>query len=277
MLNNLPLILLLLTMVSGAAWFAHKYYCVAQRSGSGGNAQHGRRTSTAALAPAWIIHIAGFFPILALVLVFRSFMFEPFRIPSLSMSPTLLVGDFVLVNKFIYGLRLPVIDKKIIDLGEPKKGDVMVFRHPIAPHDDLIKRVVGVPGDHLVYRNKRLSINGKALSYAAQDDYHGEDYQARTEQFIEDLAGVRHRILQIDNRPAYVAGDTNFPGRENCIYDAEGFACTVPANQYFVMGDSRDNSSDSRYWGFVPEANIIGKAFVIWMNFHHLSQIGMIR
>lgn len=277
MLTNLPLILFALTLLSGAAWMFDKAYLARGKTSLARAAEYDDSVTAGARAFAWIATVASLFPVLAVVFVFRSFMFEPFRIPSLSMSPTLLVGDFVLVNKFVYGIRLPIIDRKIISIREPKPGDVMVFRHPAQPQVDLIKRVVGVPGDRIVYRQKRLSINGQALTYAAMQDYRGEDYHARTEQFVEQLGGVRHRILHIDDRPAYVQGKVDFPDRDHCSYDAEGFSCTVPAGHYFMMGDSRDNSSDSRYWGFVPEENIIGKAFFIWMNLHQLKHIGMIR
>lgn len=200
----------------------------------------------------WLVEYArSFFPLLLLVLVLRSFVFEPFRIPSGSMKPTLLVGDFILVNKFAYGVRLPVIHKKILETGEPDRGDVAVFRYPKDPRLDYIKRIVGVPGDLLQYRNKRLSVNGVLAEQEVVGDYDDPDgSRQRSVEIIENLIGVEHRIL---NTPTALNGD---------------FEVKVPEGMYFAMGDNRDNSNDSRYWQFVPEDHLVGKAFMVWMHFN---------
>jgi len=214
--------------------------------------------------------------VIALVFFLRSFLYEPFKIPSSSMVPTLMVGDLILVNKFAYGIRLPIIDKKIIEVGQPKRGDVMVFRYPENPSLDYIKRVIGVPGDKITYKNKRLEVNGKEMSYEPLPEYLDEHLNY-WKQLRENLDGVKHNILIDDNHPPYVAYPHDFPGRELCSYDSEGFTCTVPSGKYFMMGDNRDNSEDSRYWGFVPDQNIVGKAFFVWMNFGDLKRIGSFR
>ncbi len=229
--------------------------------------------------PAWLEFPASFFPVIAVVFGLRSFLVEPFKIPSGSMIPTLLVGDFILVNKFTYGIRLPVINTKIIDMGSPKRGDVMVFRYPVDPSLDYIKRVVGVPGDKISYQNKRLNVNGVELPTRAEADFLHRDRAAYSKQYSETLDGRAHRVLNDEDAPAFIMSAAPFPQRENCIYNNAGVICTVPPGHYFMMGDNRDNSLDSRFWGFVPEANIVGRAFGIWMNWSgglnlDLSRIG---
>jgi signal peptidase I len=224
--------------------------------------------------PVWVEWGAGFFPVILIVFVLRSFLFEPFKIPSGSMIPTLLVGDFILVNKFAYGIRLPVINQKIIDINDPKRGDVMVFRYPDDPSLDYIKRVIGLPGDTIAYQNKRLSINGKAVDMQKIADFNHVDRMYYSEQYTVNMGEVEHKVLNDADAPAFIRDVSNFPGRENCNYNAVGVICKVPAGHYFMLGDYRDNSKDSRNWGFVPEQNIVGKAFFIWMNFSDLSRIG---
>jgi signal peptidase I len=179
-----------------------------------------------------------------------------------------------LVNKYTYGIRLPVINKKIVDVNEPERGDVMVFRYPEDPSVDYIKRVVGLPGDRVVYANKRLSINGREVPLAEAGDYLLKDKIEYLKQYTETLGKTAHPILVDVSEPAGLPYVKQFPQRENCIYNNNGFTCTVPAGHYFMMGDNRDNSSDSRVWGFVPEANIVGKAFFIWFNFSELRRFG---
>ena len=197
------------------------------------------------------------------------------------MEPTLLVGDLILVNKFTYGIRVPIVNKKIIEINHPKRGDVMVFKYPRDMSLDYIKRVIGVPGDKIVYKNKRLTVNGQAVGYTELPDFLHPDLRY-SKHYQENLTGVSHQILNDENKPGYVMDDHNFPHSDLCSYDSEGFSCTVPEGNYFMMGDNRDNSADSRYWGFVPDENIVGKAFGIWMNldvitnmdFSKLSRIG---
>jgi len=202
----------------------------------------------------WVVEYArSFFPVLLLVLLLRSFLAEPFRIPSGSMMPTLLVGDFILVNKFAYGIRLPVINKKIIGLNEPKRGDIVVFRYPRDPSVDYIKRVIGLPGDKISYdENKQLTVNGIPVKQVSMGLYQGlgsGQEMTGAERLQEDLTGIEHNILIRHDAPT-VSADI-----------------IVPEGQYFMMGDNRDNSNDSRYWGTVPEENLVGRAMLIWMNF----------
>ena len=201
--------------------------------------------------PVFVEYSRSLFPVILAVLILRSFLVEPFRIPSGSMMPTLLAGDFILVNKFTYGIRLPVIDTKIISIGEPERGDVMVFRYPKNPSIDYIKRVVGLPGDTVDYYNKQVFINGQPATQTGLGEYEGKGAGVSMSGTLlrqEDLLGVKHKILINPDRGT-VEGEFK-----------------VPKGKYFVMGDNRDNSNDSRYWGFVPEKNIVGKAFMIWMN-----------
>lgn len=225
------------------------------------------QTATKPRDPIWVDYSRSFFPVLLIVLLLRSFLVEPFHIPSSSMVPTLLVGDFILVNKFDYGLRLPVLHSKILSVGEPQRGDVVVFHFPEqsalafcqaqiacaiaevkkSEGTDFIKRVVGLPGDHVVYRNETLYINGVKMPVASQGTYDGPDSMGANLN-REQLGKVTHGTLTL---PGYTSREGEW---------------TVPQGEYFVMGDNRDNSWDSRYWGFVPEQNLVGKAFFIWMN-----------
>ncbi|MGZ8191738.1 MAG: signal peptidase I, partial [Methylococcaceae bacterium] len=201
--------------------------------------------------PVFVEYARSFFPIVLIVLLLRSFLAEPFRIPSGSMMPTLLVGDFILVNKFTYGIRLPVLNTKVIELNEPKRGDIVVFRYPKEPSIDYIKRIIGLPGDKIVYDNKRLIINDMPVNQVSLGRYQGfgqgQDMTG-AEHLVEDLTGIEHSILVRNEIPS------------------GPFTYVVPEGSYFVMGDNRDNSNDSRYWGTVPEENLVGKAFFIWMN-----------
>jgi signal peptidase I len=224
--------------------------------------------------PWWLDWTAGLFPVILAVFVLRSFMFEPFKIPSGSMIPTLRVGDLILVNKFHYGVRLPVFNTKLIANNDPKRGDVMVFRYPPQPSLDYIKRVIGVPGDEVAYLNKRLTVNGQPVPRSNQPDFFEGEQMRYVKQFGEELEGKRYNTLNDDMRPPFVTPIADFQNRDNCRYPAEGVVCKVPPGHYFMMGDNRDNSLDSRFWGFVPEANIVGKAFFVWMNFGDLGRIG---
>ena len=293
--GNFALLLFLATLVTGLYWVAERLYFLPRRRAAAerleaqaaqrradlaaqgitqvdGEVAEGRRRLL--MQPWWLDWTAGLFPVILAVFVLRSFLFEPFKIPSGSMIPTLLVGDLILVNKFTYGIRLPVVNIKLTEGHAPQRGDVMVFRYPPKPSLDYIKRVVGVPGDEVAYLNKKLTINGQPVSKEPVSDFFDEDSMLYFKQFEEVLGGKRHRILNDDNRPAFVPGADNFPFRQNCRYSVEGVVCKVPAGQYFMMGDNRDNSLDSRYWGFVPDNNIVGKAFFIWMNFGNFKRIG---
>ena len=258
---NFALILFVLLLITGALYAVDVLKCRKLRP-------------SGTKEPLWVEWGASFFPVILIVFVLRSFLFEPFKIPSGSMIPTLLVGDFILVNKFTYGIRLPVINKKIIDINLPQRGDVMVFRYPEDPSLDYIKRVVGLPGDTIAYQNKRLTINGQAIEMKKTDDYRHPERMYYSEQYVAKMGDIEHRLLNDTDAPAFVPDASRFPYRENCTYNATGVICKVPAGHYFMMGDNRDNSRDSRAWGFVPEQNIVGKAFFIWLNFSDLSRIG---
>jgi signal peptidase I len=300
--GNFSLLLFVLTVVTFLYWLAEHFYFAPRRRAALATFERQEATRREQLAsegitkvddnsaetreallmqPWWLDWTAGLFPVILAVFLLRSFLFEPFKIPSGSMMPTLLIGDLILVNKFHYGVRLPVINKKIIDNHDPARGDVMVFRFPSDPSTDYIKRVVGLPGDEVSFRNQQLSINGKPvpLEPLPPPGFYDEDARRYSLEFKEKLGEVEHRILiNPQSTPFFGSQDGNrFPFRENCQYSAEGVTCKVPAGHYFMMGDNRDNSLDSRYWGFVPDQNIIGRAFFIWMNFSDLKRIGSFR
>ena len=261
---NFALILFILLVVTAAIAAADRLYFV-KRRGAGQK------------EPWWIEYPKSFLPVILIVFLLRSFVVEPFRIPSGSMIPTLLIGDFILVNKFTYGIRLPIVNRKAVALNEPQRGDVMVFRYPEDPSLDYIKRVVGVPGDRIEYRDKRLSINGRPVPLRQVDDFLSKERMQFSRRFVETLNGVEHDILVEDDAPAFVQPSRAFPQAANCNYNMNGLACTVPPRHYFMMGDNRDNSSDSRVWGFVPDENIVGKAFFIWLNLSELGRFGSFR
>jgi signal peptidase I len=258
------LFLLALLGVTGVVWTLEAAWLAGQRP-------KGRPQ------PWWVEYSVSFFPVILIVFLLRSFLVEPFKIPSGSMIPTLLVGDFILVNKFTYGIRVPVLNTKIVELNRPARGDVMVFRFPEDPTLDYIKRVVGLPGDQVEYRNKRLAINGSAVPLKPLEDYLFRDRMQFARRYLEVLGAAEHEILVEDDAPAYVPQQRPFPFAGNCHYNIQGFSCTVPQDHYFVMGDNRDNSSDSRVWGFVPDDHVVGKAFFIWLNLNELGRFGAFR
>jgi len=254
---DLEMILVLGSLLTGLVWLLDKFVLRSRRERAGaqsvattGHAQTSQVQQNAEYEPWYVEYAKSFFPVLVIVLILRSFIAEPFRIPSGSMMPTLLVGDFILVNKFAYGVRLPVLHNRILKRGDPKRGDVVVFRYPRDPSLDYIKRVVGLPGDHIGYVDKTLYINGKPVDATLEGPYTDGGAYSQPNEFLykEDLEGVLHDVIINRSRPTF---------------DAEYI---VPEKHYFAMGDNRDNSNDSRYWGFVPEENLVGKALLIWMN-----------
>ncbi len=253
-------LLVILTALTGGIWaldslvFARRRVALA----AGGPAASDRIPRVK--QPALVEYSRSFFPVILIVLLIRSFLAEPFRIPSSSMLPTLLVGDLILVNKFAYGIRLPVLDTKVLEIGSPQRGDVIVFRYPEDPSLDYIKRVVGVPGDVIEYRDRTLLLNGETVMRDMIGPYQesGGRTVGRPQRGIERLPGHEHEILIT-------------PGRHN---SAPRDRWVVGEGEYFVLGDNRDNSRDSRFWGLVPDENLVGKAFFIWM---HLSPSGLNR
>jgi signal peptidase I len=254
---DFPTLLVAATFFTGLAWAADALVWAPRRGRYArqlelqGMSPESREVAAVLKEPTWVEYCKSFFPVILAVLLLRSFLVEPFRIPSGSMMPTLLVGDFILVNKYAYGIRLPVLNTKIIDIGEPQRGDVVVFRYPKDPSVDYIKRVVGLPGDRIGYYNKILHINGKPVAQVPAGVYVGKGSgvsMSGAGKRQEQLGDVQHQILVMPRTPGL-----------------EG-EYVVPDNEYFVMGDNRDNSNDSRYWGPVPEQNLVGKAFRIWMN-----------
>lgn len=263
------LLIVAVTLAAGVLWGLDRWVWAPERLASLG--PHARR-------PRWLDYTAGLFPILLLVLAFRSFVFEPFRIPSGSMMPTLVPGDFVLVNKFVYGLRLPLLNLKIVRAKEPARGDVIVFRYPVNPRLDYIKRVVGVPGDEVVYLDKRLVINGERQPLSRLPSSRaGEGTNESWQQLrLENLDGRRHRIVLDPRLSPEVRPVPGMSAAQDCRYSRRGIVCRVPEGHYFVLGDNRDYSQDSRYWGFVPEKNIVGRAFLVWANFSNMKRVGRI-
>ena len=238
------------------------------------------RRASDVLEPHYVEYAKSFFPIMLLVFGLRSFLVEPFQIPSSSMRPGLVVGDFILVNKFTSGLRLPVLNSVVVPVSDVQRGDVVVFNFPPDPKVNFIKRVIGLPGDTVRYHNKQLSINGKPLPQHEDGLYdYAETGKAmtmvQTRRLQETQGSHRYPVLLEDNKPSvFLPAVADFPGREQCEYTDSGFTCKVPAGQYFMMGDNRDNSHDGRYWGFVDDHLLVGKAFMIWMNFAELSRVG---
>ena len=261
---SFALFLFLLLIVTGVVWLGDIVWL------------RGKRT-TKDKQPWWVEYSVSFFPVILVVFVLRSFIVEPFKIPSGSMIPTLLVGDFILVNKYQFGIRLPIVNKKIVDVANPARGDVMVFRYPEDPSLDYIKRVVGVPGDVVTYRDKRISVNGVAAPVRRLSDYLHRERMQFSSRYAENLGGVEHEILIDEDAPAMVPMSRAFPYSADCIYNSDGFECKIPPGHYFVMGDNRDNSADSRVWGFVPDENIVGKAFFIWLNLGDFGRFGRFR
>lgn len=292
---DFALILFLLLVLTGIVWCLDFFFLRARRRAQGVAAMAATGPSVDGMVPAeasrirqnaydqanrapwWVEYCVSFFPVILFVFALRSFVVEPFRIPSGSMLPTLQNGDLILVNKFQYGIRLPVIDKKVIELGTPSRGDVMVFRYPVDTNVDYIKRVVGLPGDVIQYQNKVLTINGQPVPHVRHGDYFEPDRSAYVGRYTESLGDVPHDILLNKQSPQDYMAITDFPFRQNCDYLGNGVRCTVPEGHYFMMGDNRDNSLDSRYWGFVPDEYIVGRAFFVWMNFSEFSRIGRLK
>ncbi|MCH7370279.1 signal peptidase I [Aeromonas sp. MR16] len=287
MASTFSLILAIVTVLTGIIWTVDKLVwskqraakIAAARANAGPNVDEKTLASVAPM-PVWIEQTGGVFPVIALVLILRSFIFEPFQIPSGSMMPTLLVGDFILVEKFAYGLKDPVTNTQFLETGKPVRGDVVVFKYPLDTRVDYIKRVVGMPGDRVIYRNKELMIRPKCEEQAGKTcpgfkkldvkfEQRGEFSQMGIplDRYTEQLGNVPHETLRNPLMPDLVDRYYRQPG----TYPDEW---VVPEGHYFVMGDNRDNSTDSRFWGFVPEQNLVGKAVAIWISFEFEREEG---
>lgn len=258
-------VMLLVVLATGAVWVTDRFVLAKKRP-------------QGVVVPHYIDFPRGFFPIIAVVFLLRAFVVEPFQIPSSSMRPGLIVGDFILVNKFSYGLRVPVLNKVFVPVGEVQRGDVVVFAYPENETLSYIKRVVGVPGDVVAYSNKQLSINGKPVEKISEGEHSYLEQGLRmiqAQRYGEVIDGKRFDTLVMDGYPDFnPLGVRQFPGYENCQYSEAGFSCKVPEGRYFMMGDNRDNSEDSRYWGFVEDRQLVGKAFLVWLNVNDMSRIG---
>ncbi len=246
---DFALVLVVLTALSGVIWLVDSLLFRQKRMD-----RSVQKSVEPPREPVMVEYARSLFPVLLIVLVFRSFLFEPFKIPSGSMIPTLLVGDFIVVNKFAYGIRLPVLNRKIIAIGEPRRGDVVVFRYPVDPAVNFIKRAVGLPGDTIAYRDKQLFINGEKVAETDAGRFGSDAVKctvpaADASLYREQLGDANHSILRHEHS-----------GGRNGQW-------VVPEGHYFMMGDNRDRSNDSREWGFVPEENILGRAVGIWLNF----------
>lgn len=272
---------------TGAIWLLDKWFFAPKRNQvfkETSDTHAGVEISRKGKEPVIVEYSKSFFPVLLIVFLLRGFIVEPFRIPSGSMLPTLYVGDFILVNKFAYGVKVPVLNKTIIARGRPERGDVVVFRYPRDPSLDYIKRVIGLPGDHIAYYNKVLYVNGEAVVRDFVGQYKGPG-QASANEYIERLPGVDQSGTAESNADQADVSQSNasqsgvdhailiMPSRPNNLQGEY----IVPEDMFFVMGDNRDNSNDSRVWGSVPEKNLVGKAFMIWMHFSddmHFDRIG---
>ena len=253
--------MLLVLLLTGGIWLFDSLFLKRSRD---------QKSGKSATEPEVLEYAKSFFPVILAVFLIRSFLVEPFKIPSGSMMPTLLAGDFILVNKFTYGLRTPITNKTFIEMNHPKRGDVFVFHFPPNPSLDYIKRVIGLPGDKISYKDKQLTINGQVqeVKYVADYEYEMPGLNMITAKRDEEqLGNVSHNILIHNIVGEYAPGSVG-------DQFANGQTVTVPAGHYFAMGDNRDNSSDGRVWGFVPENNLVGKAFFIWFNLDEFKRIG---
>ncbi len=250
------LFMIIILLVTGLVWLLDKLFWEKKRAAGDED-------------PVIVEYSKSFFPVILIVFVIRSFIVEPFKIPSGSMIPTLLVGDYILVNKYTYGIRVPILNNTVVEMDHPKHGDVVVFHYPPEPTTDYIKRVVGLPGDEIQYENKELIINGKAVSVdtVGQYEYLSTNLEVvKADKKIESLGEQDHELI-VSNQPL------PYPLNSYGYQLERGATIIVPEGHYFVMGDNRDRSADSRFWGFVPEGNLVGRAFFIWMNFDYLSKL----
>ncbi|RJG37971.1 signal peptidase I [Motilimonas pumila] len=277
MANTFSLILVIATLVTGIIWAIDKFKWAPKRKAEIDAFKAKARAdiddetlASIAPQPGWVEQACSIFPVIGLVLVLRSFIYEPFQIPSGSMMPTLLIGDFILVEKFSYGVKDPVFRSKLIETGTPERGDVAVFKYPVSPNIDYIKRIIGLPGDRIIYRNKQLYIQQACSKEPCEpltqvpleyvEEGHFMAGSVALKEYHEALPGAAHNVLVNPARPERIPSYYQQPG-------TQAIEWVVPEGHYFAMGDNRDDSLDSRFWGFVPEANLVGKAVAIWISF----------
>ena len=253
---DFSLLLVALTAFSGLVWMMDSLFFRRRRMDRAVQKKVQRPRD-----PIIIEYSRSLFPVLLIVLLFRSFLFEPFKIPSGSMIPTLLIGDFIVVNKYAYGLRMPVLHTKFLPLGEPERGDVVVFRYPVDPSVNFIKRLIGLPGDTISYRNKELFVNGETVPRSEEGRFTSDEVKCSTPR--SDATRLKETVGDVDHDILLHANS----GSRNGQWE-------VPEGHYFVMGDNRDRSNDSREWGFVPEKNLMGRAIGIWLNFDYTKGCG---
>lgn len=294
---NFSLFLLVLTIVTGILWALDKFKWAPARVKRAKDAcrkfEEDNRTAIdrgdiaiigesqsmynqMTAQPKWMEWSGALFPVILAVFIVRSFIIEPFRIPSGSMLPTLHVGDFIAVNKYEYGVKFPVFNWQITQGSEPKRGDIIVFKYPLDRNVDFIKRVVGLPGDEVRYVGKNLYVNGQLQAKVDDGTFFDKDTYTDFKKYEENLSGVKHSIIENTKLPSMARPVQGHNGLKFCAYERGDLVCKVPEGYYFMMGDNRDNSADSRFWGFVPREDLVGRAFFVWLNFSDLSRIGSI-
>lgn len=295
---NFSFFLLVLTIVTGILWVLDKFKWAPDRikRAKAAVAQFDEDNRTAidrgdisvigesqslynklASQPKWMEWTGALFPVIFCVFIVRSFIVEPFRIPSGSMLPTLHVGDFIAVNKYEYGMKFPVLNWQITEGAEPKRGEIVVFKYPLDRNVDFIKRVVGVPGDEIRYVGKNLYVNGELQGKVEDGTFFDKDTYTDFTKYEETLNGVKHAMIENPKMPSMARPVYGHNGLEHCVYSRGDLVCKVPQGYYFMMGDNRDNSADSRFWGFVPREDLVGRAFFIWLNFSDLTRIGSLK
>lgn len=265
---NYDLLFAIITAVTGAAWTFNKFF-IKKECGSKSNGKCSNK-------PWWVTYIAENFYLFLFVFVFRALVLEPFVIPSLSMAPRFQILDYVAVFKSYYSIKIPFTDRVLFTNNTPSRGEIIVFKHPVEINVNFIKRIIGLPGDVISYRDKRISVNGIPVKIERIGSYVNSNRDYESELYEESLQGVKYKVLNDTEASSSVYKPIDYKFKKNCIYYDDGVVCTVPADNYFVMGDNRDNSVDSRAWGFVPKNNVYGKAVFIWLNPGDLSRIGFI-
>ncbi len=295
---NFSLFLLVLTVVTGILWALDKFKWAPARRERAKEAvrvfdEANRQAidrgdisvigesqclyKTVVAQPKWMEWTGALFPVIFAVFLVRSFIVEPFRIPSGSMLPTLHVGDFIAVNKFEYGLRFPVLNWEMTKGTDPKRGDIAVFKYPLDRNVDFIKRVVGLPGDEIRYIDKKLYINGELVETTPNGTFFDEESYTDFTQLETKTDSVVHQTIENNNLASMARPVKGHNGLHQCVYSQGDMVCQVPEGMYFMMGDNRDNSADSRFWGFVPREDFVGKAFFVWLNFSDFGRIGSVQ